>query len=136
MILWRRVIERPNQYNFAMHVARALVTNFFPADYDYEAPVQTLRHRLYITMHALDRRFTGSRDNRYSNNDTILCNVFECIRLLFDKRAARDPLLRVDDRTLEVEGFIDEDDRMLGALFESLRIQSLPPGGDQNCRPW
>mmetsp|Transcript_86889 Transcript_86889/g.270140 ORF Transcript_86889/g.270140 Transcript_86889/m.270140 type:complete len:216 (+) Transcript_86889:41-688(+) len=48
-----------------MHTYRALVTNFFPADYDYEAPLQTLRHRLYITLHALDRRFTGRRDAVY-----------------------------------------------------------------------
>lgn len=64
-ILWRKVIQRPGDYNFAMHTFRALVTNFFPADYDYEAPVQTLRHRLYITLHAIDRRLTGVRDRRY-----------------------------------------------------------------------
>jgi len=27
----------------------------------------TLRHRLYITLHALDRRMTGRRDNRYND---------------------------------------------------------------------
>merc|ERR1719265_2863860 len=64
-ILWRKVIQRPGEYNFAMHTFRALVTNFFPADYDYEAPVQTLRHRLYITLHAIDRRLTGIRDAKY-----------------------------------------------------------------------
>ena len=34
-----------------MHVTRALVTNFYPADYDY---VQNFRHRLYITIHGRD----------------------------------------------------------------------------------
>merc|ERR1719401_3203691 len=67
MILYRKVIQRNTDYNFAMHTYRALVTNFFPADYDYEAPIQTLRHRLYITLHALDRRFTGNRDATYPN---------------------------------------------------------------------
>eukprot|EP00928_Gymnodinium_smaydae_P074145 TRINITY_DN57210_c0_g1_i1.p1 TRINITY_DN57210_c0_g1~~TRINITY_DN57210_c0_g1_i1.p1 ORF type:complete len:561 (-),score=43.41 TRINITY_DN57210_c0_g1_i1:210-1676(-) len=62
MILYRKVIPREANYSFDMHVYRALVTNYFPADYDYEAPLQTLRHRLYITLHALDRRFTGERD--------------------------------------------------------------------------
>jgi hypothetical protein len=66
-ILWRKVIQRPGEYNFAMHTFRALVTNFFPADYDYEAPIQTLRHRLYITLHAIDRRLTGVRDRQYGN---------------------------------------------------------------------
>lgn len=66
MILYRKVIPRSSCYNFAMHTYRALVTNFFPADYDYEAPIQTLRHRLYITLHALDRRLTGQRDADYS----------------------------------------------------------------------
>lgn len=65
MILYRKVIPRAADYNFEMHTYRALVTNFFPADYDYEAPIQTLRHRLYITLHALDRRFTGQRDAQY-----------------------------------------------------------------------
>merc|ERR1719262_819725 len=65
LILYRKVIQRSTDYNFAMHTYRALVTNFFPADYDYEAPVQTLRHRLYITLHAIDRRLTGVRDRRY-----------------------------------------------------------------------
>merc|ERR1740138_1779263 len=65
-ILWRKVINRSTDYTFAMHTFRALLTNYFPADYDYEAPVQTLRHRLYITLHALDRRLTGNRDAKYA----------------------------------------------------------------------
>merc|ERR1711920_883995 len=75
MILYRKVIPRSNDYSFSMHVYRALVTNYFPADYDYEAPIQTLRHRLYITLHALDRRFTGRRDTKYGNssNDILGC---------------------------------------------------------------
>merc|ERR1719313_1483357 len=64
-ILWRQVIGSPCEYTFAMHTVRALVTNLFPADYDVEAPLQTLRHRLYITLHAIDRRVTGRRDGRY-----------------------------------------------------------------------
>lgn len=67
MILYRKVIPRAGDYSFAMHIYRALVTNYFPADYDYEAPLQTLRHRLYITLHALDRRFTGERDANRPN---------------------------------------------------------------------
>jgi hypothetical protein len=67
MIHFRMTDLHENDYNFAMHTFRALVTNYFPADYDYEAPLQTLRHRLYITLHALDRRMTGRRDNRYND---------------------------------------------------------------------
>merc|ERR1711862_252333 len=67
MMLYRKVVLSSQDYNFAMHTFRALVTNFFPGDYDYEAPIQTLRHRLYITLHALDRRFTGNRDANYSS---------------------------------------------------------------------
>lgn len=70
MILFRKVIQRPTAYTFDMHTFRALVTNFFPADYDYEAPMQTLRHRLYITLHAMDRRFTGNRDATYDGAAT------------------------------------------------------------------
>merc|ERR1711972_1091678 len=64
-MLWRQVVGNPADYNFAMHTMRALVTSLFPADYDCEAPLQTLRHRLYITLHAMDRRVTGQRDVRY-----------------------------------------------------------------------
>jgi hypothetical protein len=51
----REVVRREGLYNFQMHTYRVLVTNFFPADYDYEAPLQNLRHRLYITLHGRDR---------------------------------------------------------------------------------
>ncbi|CAE7197943.1 unnamed protein product, partial [Symbiodinium pilosum] len=51
----KEVMKREGGYNFAMHVMRALVTNYFPADYDYETPLQNLRHRLYITIHGRDR---------------------------------------------------------------------------------
>lgn len=60
------VVTSPDDYNFEMHVTRALVTNFFPADYDVQAPLQTLRHRLYITLHAIDRRTTGQRLAKYT----------------------------------------------------------------------
>lgn len=43
------------EYSYEMHVLRALVTNLFPADYDYEAPLQSLLHRAYITAHGRDR---------------------------------------------------------------------------------
>merc|ERR1712048_333596 len=51
----REVVQKEDGYNFEMHSFRALVTNFFPADYDYEAPLQNFRHRMYITMHGRDR---------------------------------------------------------------------------------
>jgi len=51
----REVVGKEGGYNFQMHTFRVLLTNFFPADYDYEAPLQNLRHRLYITCHGRDR---------------------------------------------------------------------------------
>merc|ERR1719168_259108 len=51
----KEVVRQEGVYNFQMHTYRVLVTNFFPADYDYEAPLQNLRHRLYITVHGRDR---------------------------------------------------------------------------------
>eukprot|EP00438_Fugacium_kawagutii_P032527 Skav202145 [mRNA] locus=scaffold970:31859:33574:+ [translate_table: standard] len=51
----REVTRREGGYTFDMHVMRALVTNYYPADYDYEAPLQNLFHRLYITIHGRDR---------------------------------------------------------------------------------
>eukprot|EP00811_Abedinium_folium_P033208 NODE_6190_length_1696_cov_9.650733.p1 GENE.NODE_6190_length_1696_cov_9.650733~~NODE_6190_length_1696_cov_9.650733.p1 ORF type:complete len:482 (-),score=121.00 NODE_6190_length_1696_cov_9.650733:251-1633(-) len=51
----REVVKREDGYTYEMHCYRTLVTNFFPADYDYEAPFQNLRHRLYITIHGRDR---------------------------------------------------------------------------------
>jgi len=54
-IRMKEVVTREDGYNFDMHSYRALVTNFYPADYDYEAPLQNLRHRMYITMHGRDR---------------------------------------------------------------------------------
>lgn len=54
-MLRREVITKEGEYNFDMHVYRTLVTNLFPADYDYEAPWQNLRHRCYATCHSRDR---------------------------------------------------------------------------------
>jgi len=54
-IRMREVVQQEAGYNFDMHSYRVLVTNFFPADYDYEAHFQNLRHRLYITIHGRDR---------------------------------------------------------------------------------
>merc|ERR1712039_1153982 len=51
----KEVVAHEGGYNFAMHTYRTLVTNYFPADYDYEAPLQNFRHRLYITIHGRDR---------------------------------------------------------------------------------
>merc|ERR1719221_916606 len=51
----KEVVKREGNYNYMMHVYRVLVTNFFPAEYDYEAHLQNLRHRAYITMHGRDR---------------------------------------------------------------------------------
>lgn len=51
----REVVSKEGGYNFDMHTFRVLLTNFYPADYDYEAPLQNLRHRLYITVHGRDR---------------------------------------------------------------------------------
>jgi len=79
IILFRKVIQRSTAYTFDMHTFRALVTNFFPADYDYEAPIQTLRHRLYITLHALDRRFTGNRDATYIGAGGGDCREGGCV---------------------------------------------------------
>ena len=53
----REVVRKEGGYNFSMHTYRVLLTNLFPADYDYEAPLQNLRHRLYITLHGRDRWF-------------------------------------------------------------------------------
>lgn len=129
-ILWRKVIQRSNDYNFEMHTFWALVTNFFPADYDYEAPVQTLRHRLYITLHALDRRFTGRRDNRYAADDSDCdCGCLLGLAALFGTRGNRLPKLPADDTAVEVEGFQGQDEYILSALFESLRLQSLSRTG-------
>ena len=51
----KEVVAKEGGYTYAMHTLRVLVTNLFPADYDYEAPLQNLRHRLYITLHGRDR---------------------------------------------------------------------------------
>jgi len=95
-ILWRQVIGFPHEYNFSMHTMRALVTNLFPADYDCEAPLQTLRHRMYITLHAIDRRVTGRRNAMYSQvveSDSCLA----CLSGLFGKSPQRPRVLQVDE---------------------------------------
>lgn len=68
----KEVVTHEGGYNFAMHTYRTLVTNYFPADYDYEAPLQNLRHRLYITFHGRDRWWG-------LNN---LCYKFVCSNLI------------------------------------------------------
>ena len=59
-MLRKEVIGTEGDYNFEMHVYRTLVTNLFPADYDFEAPMQNWRHRLYVTCHGKDRWFMQS----------------------------------------------------------------------------
>lgn len=124
-ILWRKVIQRSADYNFAMHTFRALVTNYFPADYDYEAPVQTLRHRLYITLHALDRRFTGRRDNTYANDNNYNSDYDDCccFGFLFGQTPPRPN--RSLENQLENEGFDQIDEQALAQLFESLKVQAM-----------
>jgi len=56
----REVVKKEGDYNFAMHTYRVLVTNLFPSDYDYEAPIQNIRHRFYITWHGRDRWWAQS----------------------------------------------------------------------------
>jgi len=51
----KEVVKKEGNYNFLMHTYRVLVTNYYPADYDYEAHLQNFRHRLYITLHGRDR---------------------------------------------------------------------------------
>jgi len=51
----KEVVKKEGNYNYQMHIYRCLVTNFYPAEYDYEAHLQNLRHRLYITIHGRDR---------------------------------------------------------------------------------
>jgi len=72
-IMLREVVRREGNYNFAMHTYRVLLTNFFPADYDYEAPLQNLRHRLYITCHGRDR-WWGLNNSCY----WLLCSQLFC----------------------------------------------------------
>jgi hypothetical protein len=84
-ILWRRVIQHRGRYNFTLHTIRALVTNLFPADYDYESPMQTLRHRLYITLHAIDRRLSGNRDATYTEQG-VETDCFSCFAAIFNTK--------------------------------------------------
>merc|ERR1719350_2257877 len=55
-IRMREVVKKEGGYNFDLHSYRPLVTNYFPADYDYEAHLQNLRHRVFITSHRCDRQ--------------------------------------------------------------------------------
>jgi len=153
MILFRKVVQRSSAYTFDMHTFRALVTNFFPADYDYEAPIQTLRHRLYITLHALDRRFTGDRDATYSgvggvcSNGALAglgCSGLAVGSLLLGGAhgllpaacfggiacfAARSSMRPQQGYTNLEEGLSAQDDAKVGALITSLQQRSLLGGG-------
>merc|ERR1719461_1835781 len=70
----REVVKKEGDYNFEMHTFRVLVTNLFPSDYDYEAPIQNLRHRIYITWHGKDR---------WWSQKNLCYRAFSCIMDLF-----------------------------------------------------
>merc|ERR1712032_929103 len=70
----KEVVRQEGAYNFLMHTYRVLVTNYFPADYDYEAPLQNLRHRLYITLHGRDR-WWGINSRIYYGVSQLLCSA-------------------------------------------------------------
>eukprot|EP00932_Pfiesteria_piscicida_P015762 SRR837773.2847.p2 GENE.SRR837773.2847~~SRR837773.2847.p2 ORF type:complete len:167 (+),score=57.34 SRR837773.2847:325-825(+) len=72
-IQMREVVRREGGYNFLMHTYRVLVTNYFPSDYDYEAPLQNLRHRFYITWHGRDR-WWGIRAPPYKWLSQLVCS--------------------------------------------------------------
>lgn len=124
-ILWRQVIGSAGEYNFAMHTMRALVTNLFPADYDCEAPLQTLRHRLYITLHAIDRRATGRRDAQYPM--PVVDDCCGCLSGLVGLSSKKRGMLREE----ELEGELSD------KLFEDLVASARPRGlafGDMGSR--
>ena len=76
-MLRREVITKEGEYNFDMHVYRTLVTNLFPADYDYEAPWQNLRHRCYATCHSRDRWYM-QKSCPVNANGQIQCSGCDC----------------------------------------------------------
>jgi len=124
-ILWRQVIGSPQEYNFSMHTMRALVTNLFPADYDCEAPLQTLRHRLYITLHAIDRRVTGRRDTVYAG-DAAMDDCCGCLIGLFSGKAQKRRLIceeELEDEDEDIESQIIDLLSELSALRAEARQQ-------------
>merc|ERR1712196_725385 len=117
-MLWRQVVGHPSDYNYAMHTMRALVTNLFPADYDCEAPLQTLRHRLYITLHAIDRRITGQRDARYPDPTGGVTNCFGCVAALF-----KDPSPNARRRSYQEE---ELDEELEDSAFYQMLARARP----------
>lgn len=73
-IMLKEVVKREGGYTYDMHLFRVLVTNFFPADYDYEAPLQNFRHRLYITIHGRDRWWGLNNSCYWLLCSTVWCN--------------------------------------------------------------
>lgn len=69
----KEVTRREGGYTFDMHVMRGLVTNYYPADYDYEAPLQNLMHRVYITLHGRDRWWAIQNPLWYLFGSNCLC---------------------------------------------------------------
>uniref|UniRef100_A0A7S0ADV4 VWFA domain-containing protein n=1 Tax=Pyrodinium bahamense TaxID=73915 RepID=A0A7S0ADV4_9DINO len=132
-MLWRKVIERPSQYSFALHTMRALVTNLFPADYDYKALLQSLRHRLYSTLSAADRRITGTRDAAYMafGSDACIVPVMEGFWSLLGggQRSPRGPAstvtIEVASETAMIEDLCSE---QLKELMAALRPRDATPG--------
>jgi len=152
MILYRKVIQKSTDYNFAMHTYRALVTNYFPADYDYEAPIQTLRHRLYITLHALDRRITGNRDAQYASSLSTFtpmsvlsscapaavvagavcgqkaCGCIAFLGLLTAAGLAttqKNATQKISAGAVHEECLTEEEDRVIGELVRSLQSRTI-----------
>jgi len=122
-MLWRKVIEHPGQYSFAFHTVRALLTNLFPAEYDYKAPFQCLRHRLYSTLRALDRRITGTRDAAYMafGSDACIVPVVEGFRSLVGAAPRSPSGPPPSEAALEAAAVQELCSKTLWQLFTALR---------------
>lgn len=75
----RLVAYKEGNYNYPMHIIRALLTNIYPSEFDFEAPAQTLRHRCYITMHSKDRWW--SQKSACYGIPSCLVGIFCCTPL-------------------------------------------------------
>ncbi|CAE8709177.1 unnamed protein product [Polarella glacialis] len=73
-IQMKEVVQKEGGYNFLVHTFRVLLTNYFPADYDYEAPLQNFRHRVYITLHGRDR-WWGVNNIMYYMVSQLFCSA-------------------------------------------------------------
>merc|ERR1712181_174456 len=75
LIQMKEVVKREGGYNFSVHTYRVLLTNYFPADYDYDAHLQNFRHRLYITCHGRDRWWGLNNSLYYCCCSQLLCSA-------------------------------------------------------------